>query len=387
MNARDSVGSPSTRLVQSRVNIILILIEVQVQYDDIEIMRRSAILYLGLSGFMFLGCQTVLIVILFLDSDHTNLLRIPQTDGSINSGGPPVQCGYNPDDSRSVIDKIMVAPSPLYTRDRILCFMMTHSGSHKTKVSAVMETWGSKCDGWLIASNQTDDALGSRNMQTPALYTQLWAKLNETVHLIASESINDYDWFFKVDDDTFVIMENLWYFLKTRHRDKKTPQIFGYLLTDQFWGDQRKYFELDRNKAFGDHFLSHIRDPKAKVDYLAGGSGYIMNRAYLGKLVLALESNLTLSGEVPEDMAHGATMLAHGIEPFDSRDTAGRQHFIPESPALWNVRHQAHTRSGAVKANRNCCARYTISFHHLSPWMIQYLYQQFYLCRTTSTAG
>lgn len=268
--------------------------------------------------------------------------------------------------------------------------MMTHSGSHITKVSAVLETWGSKCDGWLIASNQTDISLGTIAMQTPARYTLLWVKLNETIHSIASDYIDDYDWFFKVDDDTFVLMENLWYFLRIKKRNDNIPQIFGYLLTDQFWGDQRRYFDLENNKEFGHYFLSQVRNQRDKVDYLAGGSGYIMNREYLRRLVLAMESNLTLYGEVPEDMAHGATMLAHGIEPFDSRDMAGRQHFIPESPALWNVRHQAHIRSGAIAPNRNCCARYAISFHHIQPWMMQYLYDQFYLCRpptSTGTAG
>lgn len=177
-------------------------------------------------------------------------------------------------------------------------------------------------------------------------------------------------------------MENLWRFLQTKKRDVDEPQIFGYLLTDQFWGQQQRYFDLsDQNRAFGSFFLSKVRKDNAKVDYLAGGSGYIMNRAYLRKLILALESNLTLYGEIPEDLGHGATMLAHNIEPFDSTDSLGRQHFIPESPALWNVRHQAHIRSGSIPANRNCCALYSVAFHHISPQLMHYLYDQFYLCR------
>ena len=97
---------------------------------------------------------------------------------------------------------------------------------------------------------------------------------------------------------------------------------------------------------------------------------------------MALESNLTLYGEVPEDMAHGATMLAHGIQPENSRDKAGREYFIPESPALWNVRHQARIRTGVIPPNQQCCAYYTVAFHHVSPLEMQYMHDLFYLCRT-----
>lgn len=336
-----------------------------------------------MAGMLFLVLQGFLLYLVLEDSlGRSPSIRSRQNH--VTTGiRPPPDCDKNdPSASRSILDRIMVAPTLSEKRDKILCFMMTHDGSHRTKVTTVMETWGSKCDGWLIASNGTDEALGTTTMQTPARYTYLWIKLNETVHLIASQFIDQYDWFFKVDDDTFVLMENLWHFLRMKKREEDIPQIFGYLLTDQFWRDQHVYFDIDTNVHFGKYFLSRVRNESDKVDYLAGGSGYIMNKAYLRKLIVALESNLTLYGEVPEDMAQGATMLAHGIQPGNSRDKAGREYFIPESPALWNVRHQARIRAGVVAPNRHCCAHYTVAFHHIDPWMMQYMYDQFYLCRT-----
>ena len=287
-----------------------------------------------------------------------------------------------------VLDDVTVHPPSRQFNETILCFMMTHSGSHRTKVNAVMDTWGRQCDGWLIASNETDIELGSMKMKTPAQYTRLWIKLNETIRYITSNYIDHYDWFYKVDDDTFVIMENLREFLRIKKCEESRPQIFGYLLQDQTWQDQQRYFSLSQaNQAFGDYFLSNVRKATTNVEYLAGGSGYVMNRAYLRKLASAMQSNLTLYGEVPEDMAHGATMLAHNVTPLDSRDTLGREYFIPEEPALWAIRHMAHHRhsqSGRLLARQRCCARYTVAFHHISVPLMRDMYDRLYLCKSNT---
>jgi glycoprotein-N-acetylgalactosamine 3-beta-galactosyltransferase len=359
-------------------------------------MRRSAfVLYLGLSSLTILLLK-VLLALTLLHSHSQQVNKLEEYGRDISNGmRPPLVCDESatqrlPDmvATDRILKEVFVHPPPVLqaNENRILCFMMTHSGAHHTKVKAVMETWGSQCDGWFIASNETDAAMGTTKMQTPALYNRLWVKLNETMRYIASNYISHYDWFYKVDDDTFVIMENLREFLRIKEQpEEHMPQIYGYLLRDETWGQQQqRYFDISKaNQAFGDYFLSHVRNASSHVEYLAGGSGYIMNQSYLRKFVSAVQSNLTLFGEVPEDMAHGATMLAHNVTPLDSRDPVGREYFIPEEPALWELRHNARSRSGPIASSRRrCCARYTVAFHHISVPLMRAMYDRLYLCRS-----
>lgn len=359
-------------------------------------MRRSTFpLYFGLATLTILCLHCLLLLALV----HTRLVLDDSNHKAAhgrevaNGMRPPLICSDTtgiPElhETRRVLDDIMVHPPPIKSNERILCFMMTHSGAHRTKVKAVIETWGWQCDGWFIASNATDTELGAIEMKTPALYNRLWIKLNETMRYVSSNYISQYEWFFKVDDDTFVIMENLREFLRIKKQEDQIPQVFGYLLQDESWQDQQRFFDLSNsNQLFADYFLSHVRNASARVEYLAGGSGYIMNRAYLRKFVLAMQSDLTLHGEVPEDMAHGATMLAHNVTSRDSRDLLGREYFIPEEPALWEVRHKAHIRSGQIPPHRKCCAKYTVSFHHISVPQMRDMYDYLYLCRRDFEGG
>jgi hypothetical protein len=149
------------------------------------------------------GSLLVLLVLTSLSIYHAVLTthRIPVQNDHGQEQLPPLTCQSDFDESRQVIQDISVAPIVDANAPKALCFLMTHSGSHATKVQSVMDTWGRKCNGWIVASNQTNVELHAVRMQTPATYEHLWNKLNETLHYIYEKYYADYDWFFKVDDD------------------------------------------------------------------------------------------------------------------------------------------------------------------------------------------
>jgi glycoprotein-N-acetylgalactosamine 3-beta-galactosyltransferase len=307
---------------------------------------------------------------------------------------------------------IRIAPSPPLVsntttsssspsrRPSVLCFIMTHSKYHKKKVKNVAQTWGRKCDRLVIASNKADPSVvGSVRIHAPATWKGLWTKLQATTKYIWHH-YPDYDWYLKADDDTYVIMENLKAFLVARtstnvssedhddHHPRQQPLLFGRRLrnptpvgdwqTDPMWfgaadgnaTSTTTNHHHYQNAAFGQRFRQRIPDHSTVV-YTHGGPGYVMNRAYFELLTKALQSNDTVVGDPPEDMAHAAIMLYQGVLPQeDSLDDQGREYFHPESPDFMFRKPTSwldeFSADQPMKEGLDCCAPYSISFHHIS---------------------
>lgn len=53
----------------------------------------------------------------------------------------------------------------------------------------------------------------------------LWEKMRQAMIYLYRNSLNDYDFFMKADDDTYVIVENLRFVLS--HQDPSIPILMG----------------------------------------------------------------------------------------------------------------------------------------------------------------
>jgi glycoprotein-N-acetylgalactosamine 3-beta-galactosyltransferase len=317
---------------------------------------------------------------------------------------------------------------------RVLCFLVTHSGHHETRVRAIRETWGPKCDKLIVSSNRTDPGIGAIQISnTSATYDNLWLRLQETILYIHKTYYNShrdgdddgyyhynyYDWFLKVDDDCLVIMENLKRYLASKQHSKleQPPRILGRLFS---WANPNK-----ANKATTRRPLE-VRDDSVRsplhwtcefqdmVDYLqllkkkkntttpqegpsyeipsrwmynSGGAGYVMNRAYLDELVSVLQTH-RLDYKVPEDLALGATMwLTRGILPFQEEQEFNTTFlFHPELPQhmyhlpkkVYSYLADYHYPPGSLKSGSDCCDTYSVTFHHATPKHMRYIYDMLY---------
>jgi glycoprotein-N-acetylgalactosamine 3-beta-galactosyltransferase len=302
-----------------------------------------------------------------------------------------MKCNRHP----KVLDQIQVAnTSELFPK--VLCFVMTHAGSHRTKVKAIQRTWGKRCDKLIIASNQTNERLGIVAMKSESSYLGLWGKLNETMQYVWDHYRDEgYDWVFKADDDTYLIVENLKEYLSSPPVKKsvflKEPVIYGRRYSSPRYRNLAKrkvYFGNPINAEFGERFYEKINKHKPVI-YNYGGPGYAMNWPYVEKFLEVMKGPDTVHGTPPEDQAHGVVMAYHDIWPQNTRDQLGRERFHPENPdfmysmndtyrRLWDDNHKA---TGGLSVGPECCSEQSIAFHHMQMQAMLQLEDHLYACR------
>uniref|UniRef100_A0A5S6QH59 N-acetylgalactosaminide beta-1,3-galactosyltransferase n=1 Tax=Trichuris muris TaxID=70415 RepID=A0A5S6QH59_TRIMR len=212
---------------------------------------------------------------------------------------------------------------------RVFCWVLTGMANHKTRAVHVKATWLKRCNGFMFGSSMKDESLGAVDLGVPEGRPFLWRKTVKAFSHIYERHLNDYDWFLKADDDTYVIVENL------------------------------RLLLLSYNPNSSVYLGSNLRHPNHQK-YMSGGAGYVLSR----------------NAEVgPEDMLMGKALEFAGIRPSDSLDVYGRPRFFPLSPQF-----QLHPRPPDKKLSwlytfsqypmrpgLNCCSDFAISFHYVEP--------------------
>lgn len=108
---------------------------------------------------------------------------------------------------------------------RLMCFLNTMPASHSKKAVHIKNTWHKHCDKLLFASTLTDLNLGAIGFNVTNDHSHLWGKVKLMLQFIRTHFLDEYDWFFKGDDDTFLIPENMKYMLSAY--SPEDPIYFG----------------------------------------------------------------------------------------------------------------------------------------------------------------
>eukprot|EP00934_Nitzschia_sp_Nitz4_P004801 Nitzschia sp. Nitz4//scaffold115_size69933//63862//65019//NITZ4_006012-RA/size69933-processed-gene-0.75-mRNA-1//-1//CDS//3329533529//4791//frame0 len=318
------------------------------------------------------------------------------------------------------VSYLKVEPPPVTsTPPRVLCLVLTHAKNHKTRLQAVLDTWGSKCDGILAASDQEDSSLHAVAMVTPPLatdavknttnekygegYWNIYDKLLLSYrYLLQDTSFREkYDWIVKADDDTYIIMENLRSFLhnqtqgKPKHDDR--PIVYGRVIPWprlRRFRDMQGWFNDDLNRAFGDGLYGKLGD-EPTLRFSHGGPGYIMNWKYLETLVHAYfdSPHDAVHGPLAEDIASALTMLYHNVTPESTGDAViGRERMHPESPQtmfenpIWLAKMHHGIAPSLTGSKEDCCSPTSISFHYVADVQMRLLHYQLYNCPRSAGA-
>jgi hypothetical protein len=176
------------------------------------------------------------------------------------------------------------------------------------RVIGVAETWGWRCDGFLVASTVTIDDPTQPGFPATDLphegkehYDNMWQKTRSILSYMHDHYLDNYDYFYLSGDDTHLIVENLRRFLF------ETEQAHDVANEPVFMGSRLKV----GGKVFN-----------------GGGSGYVLNRVALQRLVRdVFPTCLVHARQSAEDRFVSKCLQAVKILPLDTADALGQQRF------------------------------------------------------------
>lgn len=243
------------------------------------------------------------------------------------------------------------------TQIKLLCLTYSTS-SRREYVQDIVQTWGSRCDGYLAFSNESNPSISTVHIVPPPPWTQesyheIWRKIQFMLRIVEDTFMSDYDYFFLAGDDVFLIVENLKKLLESNCIQRRS-------------GDGNNPIYLGR-KLHANSYLS----------FYSGGSGYVLNRAALRLLLNQMRTNpddclVNISASM-EDLLVAHCLQLAGLEILDIHDLCEfegpGQFFHPvtpqeafESNEEWYTR-MAHRYSSGLE----CCHAHSISFHNIHP--------------------
>ncbi|XP_055958044.1 glycoprotein-N-acetylgalactosamine 3-beta-galactosyltransferase 1 [Patella vulgata] len=220
---------------------------------------------------------------------------------------------------------------------RVLCWIMTSPKTLNWKCDAVKKTWGKRCNKVLYFSSKTDDNFPAIGLNVSEGREHLTEKTMMAFTYIYRNHFNDADWFMKADDDTYVIVENLRYFLSTKN--SSLPVYYG-----------------------------HWFKPYIKQGYYSGGAGYVLSKEALRRFGKFSNKSCVKEGKF-EDLDFGKCMEALRVKTGSSHDDLGRSRFHYSKPGdmLHRIFPSWYLEYDKYGGKKNTMSDYPVSFHYMTP--------------------
>lgn len=224
---------------------------------------------------------------------------------------------------------------------RVLCWVMTSPQNLEKKAVHVRTTWAHRCNKLVFISSKNDTEFPTVGIDVPEGREHLTGKTMKAFRYVYDNHFDEADWFMKADDDTYVILENLRYFLSSQNKDD--PIYFGH------------------------HFKTIV-----KQGYFSGGAGYVLSKEALRRFgERGNDSKVCRQDGGAEDAEFGRCMENLGVKVGNSTDKLGRSRFhcfdlethLMGGYPDWYYQYDAH---GAQKGKESI-SDYAISFHYVSP--------------------
>jgi glycoprotein-N-acetylgalactosamine 3-beta-galactosyltransferase len=161
---------------------------------------------------------------------------------------------------------------------KIMCIVITNSTQHDTTLKAIVDTYAPLCDGFLAASNLTDESLGAVKLFSNE--HSEWERVLRTWSYVHQHYRSSFGAFHLGEDDMYVIPENLRQMVSNYDSFRKQPLYLGGAIVPS-----RKTPE---------------------IRYCGGGAGYTLNLKALDVVAARLDQcTLSSKKQLPVDQQMG----------------------------------------------------------------------------------
>ena len=193
------------------------------------------------------------------------------------------------------------------TNQSIFCIILTSENNVKTKAETVYKAWARKCDNYTFVIKRNGSATLDSTLnilEPPGLVADTYDKLTDKVLLTIKylhESVKQYDWYLKADDDTMIFVDNLRAFVATKN--KTDPVTYGY------------------------NFKTIV-----ERGYHSGGGGYVLSEEAFNRLGVEVRKNFSFCENTgTEDVDVAKCLRKLKVYPGSSLDELGKERFHPLS--------------------------------------------------------
>ncbi|KAA0189055.1 Glycoprotein-N-acetylgalactosamine 3-beta-galactosyltransferase [Fasciolopsis buskii] len=229
-----------------------------------------------------------------------------------------------------------------YNKPRILCILLTHPGNYDKKAIHTQNTWARRCTNWSFISTTKHSKLRllEYNQTKPDAYRYLWAKMKDAYKAVYRQ-VDQYDYVFKGDDDTYLLYENL------------------EALVSQFSSDQLIHTGL------------LLRDGKSP-QFFSGGSGYILSREALKATVdRGINSNDRTEkcnlADGPEDTRLADCARAVGVAQYRCLESNQTELFFNQDlDYMISRRHLRFTSGRKPNWRQKSYSQHLVSMHYMN---------------------
>ncbi|XP_046365597.2 glycoprotein-N-acetylgalactosamine 3-beta-galactosyltransferase 1-B-like [Haliotis rufescens] len=237
------------------------------------------------------------------------------------------------------ITDVQEAPDTMASRLRISCWIMTSPRNLEKRARFIQMTWAKRCDKVVFISSETNTTFPTVGLNVSEGRNHLTEKTLGGFRYIYEHHFDDCDWFFKADDDTYLVVENLRHFLAD--------------------------FDTNEPLYFGHHFKAII-----KQGYSSGGSGLVVSKEALRRFGQhGHRPKICRQKGTAGDAAFGQCMQSLEVKLANSTDSQGRSKFHCMTPhshlsGKYPQWYRKYDANGAKKGIQSM-SDHPISFHYV----------------------